>query len=84
MNTKGQTMPLAILNSLAIFVIGFLLINFLLPEVTTFRNSLSCASPALINDGTKILCLIGDGIIPYVILGIISLAVGLITARMKL
>lgn len=83
MNKKGQTMPLAILSSIAIFIVGFTLVNFLLPEVNTFRANIGCATPSAISDGAKILCLAGDGIVPYVIIAIISLAIGVITARMR-
>lgn len=83
-NKKGQTMPLAILSAIAIFIIGFIFINFLLPEVTDFRDNIGCSDASSISDGAKVLCLIGDGIIPYVILGVISLGGGVILSRMKL
>ena len=84
MNKKGQTMPLAILGTLAVFICGFIFINFLLPEVNNFRIDMGCSDATTISDGGKILCLIGDAAIPYVILSIISLAVGLIIARMTI
>ena len=77
-------MPLAILLALAIFIVGFTLLNFLLPEVTTFRADIGCGTVATLSDGGKVLCLIGDGIIPYVVVAIISLAFGVITSRMRL
>lgn len=84
MNKSGQTMGLAILSALAVFIIGLMFVNFIMPEVTTFRSALECSSAATISDGTKLLCLIGDATIPYLIIGIVSLAVGAITARMNL
>jgi hypothetical protein len=81
---KGQTMPLAILSAIAIFIVGFTFINFLLPEVTDFRTNIGCGTVATLSDGGKILCLIGDSVIPYVILSVLSLAVGVIVARMRL
>lgn len=83
-NKRGQTMGLAILSALAVFVCGFVFINFLLPEVTDFRTNLSCSSVDTIHDGVKILCLFGDLTIPLVILGILSLAVGAIISRINL
>ncbi len=77
-------MGLAILSTVAVFVCGFLFINFLMPEVTVFRASLSCTSVDTISDGTKLLCLFGDATIPYVILGIVSLGIGAITTRLRL
>ena len=81
---KGQTMPLAILSALAVLIVGLLSVNFLFPEITTFRAEMGCASAATLSDGAKILCLVGDGVIPYVILSILILAIGAITVRMKL
>jgi hypothetical protein len=80
----AQTMPLAILSFLAVFIIGLTFVNFLLPEVTTFRTEMNCASASTISDGTKLLCLFGDMTIPYVIILIVSLAVGAITSRLSL
>jgi len=82
-NKKGQTMGLAILSTIAVFVIGFMFINFLMPEVTNFRTDMNCISPN-ISDGSKLMCLMGDLAIPYIMLSILSLAVGAITARMTL
>lgn len=79
---KGQSYPLAILSMLGILIVGFMFVNFLLPEVTQFRTDLSCASASTIHDGNKILCLVGDSIVPYVIILILSLVVGTIVARM--
>lgn len=84
MNKKGQSMGLGILSFLAVLIIGLTFINFLMPEVTTFRTSMSCASADTISDGTKLLCLFGDAVIPYVIVLIFSLAIGAITSQMKL
>ena len=76
-------MGLAILSTIAVFVIGFMFINFLMPEVTNFRTDMNCAS-STISDGSKLMCLMGDLTIPYIMLTILSLAVGAITARMAL
>jgi len=84
MNKKAQTMPLAILAALAIFVIGFMFVNFIMPEITTFRTAMDCSSASTIHDGGKILCLIGDTTVPYFIITIVSLAVGVIVARLRL
>ena len=83
MNKKGQTMPLAILSALAILVVGFTFVNFLLPEVSDFRINIGCDDMSSISDGAKILCLAGDGIVPYVIISILSLLTGVIIARMR-
>lgn len=84
MNKKGQSMGLAILSFLAVLIIGIMFVNFLMPEVTTFRTAMNCASADTISDGTKLLCLFGDATIPYVIVLIFSLAIGAITARLSI
>jgi hypothetical protein len=83
-NKKGQTMSLAILSALAVFICGFMFINFLMPEVTQFRTDIGCSSIETLSDGAKLLCLGGDLTIPLVILAILSLAVGAVTSRLNL
>jgi hypothetical protein len=83
-NKKGQTMPLAILGFLAVIICGFTFVNFLLPEVSNFRIDMGCSDATTIHDGNKILCLIGDSTIIYVIISILALGVGLIIERMRL
>jgi len=84
MNKKGQTMPLAILSAIAIFIVGLMFVNFIMPEVTNFRTGMDCVNAESIRDGAKILCLIGDAVVPYFIIVIVSLAVGVIIARLRL
>jgi hypothetical protein len=84
MNNKGQTLGLAILSSVFIFIIGMMIINFIIPEVTEFRINLNCADASSISDGTKLLCLVGGTAVPYWILLIFSIIVGAIVSRMTL
>ena len=81
MNKKGG-IGLAILSTIGIFIIGFMFLNFLMPEVTQFRADMSCASADEIHDGGKILCLISDTVVPYWILLILSIGLGAITSRL--
>lgn len=81
MNSKGQSLGLAILSALFILIVGFMCINFLMPEITNFRVAMECSSPSTISDGVKVLCLITDATIPYWIIAILSLAIGGITSR---
>jgi hypothetical protein len=81
MNNKGQILGLSILSFLGILIIGFTLLNFLMPEVTNFRSAMSCSDAANIADGVKVTCLIGDATIPVFIAGILSLAIGVIARR---
>ena len=83
-NKKAQTLGIAILSAVIVFIIGFMIINFLMPEVNTGRTSLMCSSPSTISDGTKLLCLVMDIAVPYWILLILSVSVGMITDRLLL
>ena len=82
MNKKGQSFPLAILSALAVLIVGLMFVNFLMPEINTFRVDMNCASPNNIHDGNKITCLIGDATIPYFIISIFSIITGVVVARM--
>lgn len=84
MNNKGQTFGLAIMVAIMIFLVGMMVLNVIMPEVTTARSSdaLGCAAPD--SDGAKLLCLTVDLVIPYFILLVISTAGGIITARLVL
>ena len=84
LNKRGQTMSIAILSSVVIFIIGIMAINFLLTEVSTARIELSCDSPATISDGSKFLCLIVDTQVPYFIWLVFSISLGAILVRMNI
>jgi len=84
MNNKGQTFGITLLSVIFVFIIGFVCVNFLLTEVSTFRVNLNCASPATISDGTKLLCLMVDTTIPYWIYLVFAITVGAVAARIYL
>jgi hypothetical protein len=84
MNKKGQTMGLAILSAIFVFITGMMIINFIIPEVNDFRINLNCADAESISDGTKLLCLVGGTAVPYWILLIFSILVGAIVSRLSL
>jgi len=79
---QAQSLGLSIMSAIFILIIGFLFLNFLMPEITDFRIELNCASPSDITDGTKLLCLVGDIIVPYWIILVFSVVIGLITMRL--
>ncbi len=83
-NKKGQTMGIAILSAIVIFIIGIMCINFLLTEVSTARIELSCSDAATISDGSKMLCLIVDTQVPYFIWLVFSISLGAILARLNI
>ena len=81
MNNKGQILGLSILTFLGILIVGFMFINFILPEVTTFRTNMDCSNASGISDGNKVLCLVGDLAVPLFVVAILSIAIGVITRR---
>lgn len=83
MNKRGQTMGIAILSSIIIFLVGMICINFILDDVTNARINLSCDSPSTISDGTKLTCLFVDTAVPYFIWLVFSIAIGAIIARLN-
>jgi len=64
MNNEAQTLGIAIITAIFIFIIGMVALTFLLDEVTTATTDLQC-SVANISDGTKLLCLAVDSTVPY-------------------
>ena len=83
MNKKGQTLGMAVLVMITIFIVGMMSVNYLKPEITRARdlNNLDCSNTAVISDGTKLTCLVVDVVVPYFIVLIFSVAGGIITAR---
>ena len=80
-NKKGQTLGLAIMSSVVFFIIGMMMINFLMPEITTARAELDCTNATGISDGVKLICLATDSTVPYWIMLVFSVAIGGITRR---
>jgi hypothetical protein len=83
MNSKANTLGLAMIVAVTIFIVGMISINFIKTEVTSARDAtnLDCSNAADISDGTKLTCLMVDLVVPYFILTIFSVAGGLIVAR---
>lgn len=84
MNNKGQTMGIAIISAIFIFIVGMMIINFIMDEVTTARANLNCASASTISDGNKLLCLVIDTTVFYWIILVFSVLTGVIVSRMTL
>jgi hypothetical protein len=83
MNKKAQSLGLGIITGLFILIVGLMVVNFLMPEITNFRVDMNCANPSEISDGTKLVCLMSDATIPYWIILVFSLLVGVIASRFK-
>jgi|TARA_R100000501_G_C2576003_1_gene81081 hypothetical protein len=80
---KGQTMGLAIISAVMLFIVGMLMLNLITPEITRARGStqMDCTNTS-ISDGAKITCLVVDSAVPYYFITIFSIVGGIITARM--
>lgn len=76
MNNRGQTLGIGIATGLFVLVVGLLIVNFLMPEITNARVNLGCTDVDNISDGTKLLCLMIDATVPYWIVLIFSLMIG--------
>ena len=85
MNSKGQTMFMAIIIACMIFFAGVITVNFIKDDVTTARLStaMDCTNSS-ISDGSKVVCLGIDLAVPYFIVLFLSAAGGLIAARLML
>ena len=83
-NIRGQTMGIAILSAVVVFIIEMLCINFILGEVTDARVNLSCDDVNNISDGTKFVCLVIDTNVAYFIWLVFSISLGAILVRMNL
>ena len=70
---------LGIVTAVFLFAVGITFLNFVMPDIDVARNSLNCSGD--ISDGAKALCLAIDLLIPYLIVLILSIAGGLITAK---
>ena len=84
MNKRGQTLGVSIMTAIFVIIVGLMFVNFLMPEISNFREDMNCASADTISDGTKLLCLVTDATIPYWIMLVLSTTIGLITARLLL
>lgn len=75
MNKKGSAF-LGVALFLFLFVMGILFIPFFTDDITTTRILLDCANASGITNGTKLMCLNIDLLIPYFIWFIVSVSLG--------
>lgn len=75
MNKKANIFT-GIVLFLLIFFTGVLIIPYFTDDIVSVRTLLSCASPLDISDGTKLMCLNIDLLIPYFIWFITSVSLG--------
>lgn len=75
-NKKGSAF-FGVAIGIFIYIIGVLFIPFLMDDITTFRDAMSCTDVS-ISGGTMLSCLISDLTIPYLIFFFISIAIGFV------
>lgn len=82
-NKRGQSLGISIIIAITLFMVGMVVINFLMTDVTLARNSanLDCTNSTGISDGTKLTCLAVDLVVPYFILLIFGAAGGFIVSK---
>ena len=81
MNNKGQSLMLALLAAVMIFMAGMLMLNHIKDDVTLTRAiGLDCTN-SNISDGAKMTCLGVDLVIPILIIAIVSAAGGAVLSR---
>lgn len=80
---KGQ-LGLGIITAIMLFLVGVVALNLIKPEITSTRtsDSLDCTNSA-ISDGTKLTCLVVDGVFPYILITVFSIAGGAIMTNIK-
>lgn len=81
MNKKGSVF-LGLALGIFIFIMGILILPFILDDITISRVSLSCSDTS-ISSGNKLTCLFISAVTPYFIWLIVSLALGLVIGGAK-
>ena len=80
-NKRGQVF-LGVVLGLFIWISGILLLPYILPNIDAAYSGLNCAISS-ITDGSKLMCLLVDFIVPYFIWFLISMCIGLIIGGRK-
>jgi hypothetical protein len=83
MNKRGNLFSAAMIT-LILFMVGMLVTNFLMPEVSQTRTDLSCSDTGSISDGTKLMCLFVDSTVIYWMILVFSIAGGAILDKLVL
>ena len=80
---RGSTYSV-IMIALMLFMVGFVVANFLKSPMDDARADLKCSDAANISDGTKWMCLAVDMTMVYFIILIISIAGGVIVDKLMI
>ena len=79
LKNKRANVLAGVMVALILFMVGMIVVNFIKPEVTQARADATCTAPA--TDGTKLLCLGIDIVVPYFIVLVFSIAGGILTDK---
>jgi len=79
---KNAGLFLGVIVAIMVFMAGVLFVEFIKDDVTQTRVDLSCSTPDSITDGTKLLCLVIGGTVPYYIIAFLSIVVGFISDKL--
>lgn len=77
MKNKKGSLFFGVAIGLFLYVVGVMFMPFIIDDVDTFRVNMDCSNNT-ISDGSKITCLYGDVLIPYLIWFFVSIAIGYI------
>jgi len=80
---RGSTYSV-IMIALIIFMVGFVVANFLKEPIDNARIDLKCSDSANISDGTKWMCIAVDTTLIYFIILIVSIAGGILIDRLMI
>ena len=83
MNKKGQTLGLVLISLIVFLIIGLMMTNFVMDEITEARTNMSCSDVDNISDATKLLCLGMDSTVFFWVFGVFGVIVGIIAGRMR-
>ena len=76
MNKRGSVF-FGVGIGIAVFIFGVLFLPFVMDDLTTFRAAMDCSNVD-ITGGNMLSCLVGDLVVPYLIIFFISLSLGFI------
>ena len=79
MNNKGSSIFLIVLIAVVYFMAGMIMYQLIKPDIDLARTGLSCSSPTTAGD--RFDCLVIDGIVPIVVITILSATGGFITEK---
>lgn len=77
MNKKGGAFFFGLGIALFVWIIGIMIIPYFQDSVDLFRTDMDCTNTS-ITDGAKVTCLYGDALMPFFIIFIVGVVLGII------